>query len=817
MDPQLSLLRTGQEGNGPPFGNESNPDLKAVDTDLKIQPRDAVPASLPPDTVSKNASPNVALENASSHKHIPVELSRRKQAETVSQDHHEKAAGVSSEKGRSEEPQQPSIKEWIGAGLSALGKATVIRPKPTASAPVTALEPEIAETSNITEPSGEQNKAFGVDRAEAGAPKLPSLISLSYLPGSSGIDVVAVHDPGQSWKEAWIYAPDKGYARRPRDPTPRPANASQLRSPEGRLGPGTQFTPQNEVFHGNKDIQHIESWKLKIEPAETPSGGEKRDLEQATSLAIPGPGDNETPATSANRGNIAAAEKGKRRADTDGSRESGRQSLAKELFNSPKPENASETKLNDDDMSHRSHSTASIHKEVRQLSEKGKDSKDRTWLTDPTMLLGDLGEARVLAFTYPPLTQTQPTKELLDKEGYGKYLEETAGALLSQLKTQRKGDRSGTPLIFIATARGCSIVQKLITLIAEDAATLAMIAAIIFDPGSTREEPETVLKLASDKEKDSQTSFYQVITKNELETVWFYTQQDTSRVNKPNRFDEYRAIKFIKQETIAEAGQPRFKSQWDSNYTRFRNEIKRCLVLWVSAKKEFEKLLKEFINRNYNLDIRDYQQRSPIHRAVKCANYPAVMRLVSAEPELVVAQDNTLSTALHIAVKGATVSSQEDRIPYQLMIETLVATFEEIQKDDEIKDESNKSPWDYALGDECQWIHELALFNGARVAKSTAIDETKELPEEERIACESSRATLAQFYIAGDHKSDFLRLQTLDIYSTIYSKQDGIERWFDRKRISTRSDDKLPTCRWIHLPANNVGKPPLHKPRSLVC
>jgi hypothetical protein len=247
----------------------------------------------------------------------------------------------------------------------------------------------------------------------------------------------------------------------------------------------------------------------------------------------------------------------------------------------------------------------------------------------------------------------------------------------------------------------------------------------------------------------------------------------------------------------------------------------------------FETLLTQCIDQKYNLSVKDHAKRCPLHRAVMICNDAAVVRLVSDSPSLVVEQDKLGATPLHWVVYGILRCQPwqlaERKATYKMIIEKLLST----QYDDNIKDRFKKSAWYYisaamdTFGSDFQWVYDLResrnLLNGARAAQPEVIKDADITPAQAE-ACRTVSATLAQFYISNDDTSDYLEFQRPDVEALVYQLNYGIDKLFERNL--RHDDDKRATCRWVHLPANNVSGPcrkvesrssgDCHKPRGQI-
>ncbi|KAK4039188.1 hypothetical protein C8A01DRAFT_36875 [Parachaetomium inaequale] len=771
-------------------------------------------------------------------------------------------------------PNQTAIERWR---RHIRDKIAFPRPRPPAAAAPAALqEPDATEagSSKATDGQGEAT-TVEADKAEAAKleaklPELPALVDLSKLPLPvlPSMDIIAVHDLGQSLTTAWAYTPEKAFAKRPGAP------ARQLHVPvipvsglanSSQPLPPAQPTDWKAALKtlGEAKGRDIPGWTAEVKHHDGSAKTRNPEVhEQAAVSSVPGadvgrakPLDGELDVASMDK------DKGKGRADGEpttptlgiGALEEGerggqpptqqqRQPPTTDVMEEKKPHDEGGTARASRQSDRPSSNTGS-----KQPSEKGKGPKAGNWLTDPTMLAGDLDRARVLAFSYKSLDPTQPpqpTDNPPKKVDYDKYLKEMAEAMLSNLKAERADHLSQTPLVFIGTGFGCLIIQKLISLIAESEGSpvLNMIAAlhffdapsnilpeadmetsnVILPPPANSSRAARVKAILESKSVDAWglwSKFKDSIKQWELPTVWYYTP---AKVPSRTVVLPYAAgVDFVILEplptkppappppTTATSRQPsRFRGPRDPNYRAFVDQTKQCLVLKASTNKGLEGLLVQFIASGYRLDVTDHRQRCPLHLAAECVNDAALSRLVSARPDLVVERDDYGSTPLHaVVMKAVNANPQEkDRAPFRAMIEKLLYALAENQHEDNLEDFSGRSPWEYAREVKYGWIRDLrefaVLVNGARAARPETIGDLMILPTPiEAEACRKSVATVAQLYIATDGSKDYLELQRPDVYTAIYDQQYGVEKWWDRNLGN--DGDKRATCRWIHLPANN--------------
>jgi hypothetical protein len=406
------------------------------------------------------------------------------------------------------------------------------RPKPPASGASSSKKVEPSKAGNIKSGNG-QGKPVETgrsDEAKAAKPKTkvpehPVLVDLSDwpIPVLPSIDIIAVHDLGQTLETAWAYIPEKVPPKRPAalpkqpyataNPPALPANAS-LPGPAGDSAAfkaglrALQDATKERVGREASGLAHIAGWTAGVDPLDTSA----RDLEgKASEQVVFSPAAPDvTRDDKALAGDPSAElmDKGKRRADGDQSTPTQVVSAAGDgerggqLGNQPRVEQPSthETGENkpapdeEDRVSRHSNRPSSTKGSKAPSSRKGSKApseKDRVlkpggWLTDKTMLASDLDRARVLAFTYKTPPSTPPTDNSTKKPDYNNHFKDATNALLAKIKAERMGGSSKVPLIFMGTGFGCLIIQELTTLLAESgegtegSKILDMVAGIFF-------------------------------------------------------------------------------------------------------------------------------------------------------------------------------------------------------------------------------------------------------------------------------------------------------------------------------------------------
>lgn len=233
----------------------------------------------------------------------------------------------------------------------------------------------------------------------------------------------------------------------------------------------------------------------------------------------------------------------------------------------------------------------------------------------------------------------------------------------------------------------------------------------------------------------------------------------------------------------------------------------------ASGDRDLEKLLDELIRDDSELalaSVRDAQGSCPIHRAASMVNDPAVELLVTNYPSLALSQDNDGRTPLHLVVMEASSKNpaENEQTAFRRTIEELLTAMSTLKTFTDPKDRNGNTPWDYLdpKNDNHKWI--ARLKNQYRlVAMPTSDRKPRQLapPDDDMKlkACRKSKATLAQFYLKQDGNTDYVDRRECSVFEVIYDKRYGPNNSFNRKL--RRDPDRKPTCKWIHLPANNVS------------
>ncbi|KAK4165403.1 hypothetical protein QBC43DRAFT_287954 [Cladorrhinum sp. PSN259] len=249
----------------------------------------------------------------------------------------------------------------------------------------------------------------------------------------------------------------------------------------------------------------------------------------------------------------------------------------------------------------------------------------------------------------------------------------------------------------------------------------------------------------------------------------------------------------------------------DSNYSPLIEQLRHCIFFKASSDVNLEGLLVELISKAPLLApaAKDIQSHCPAHLAAFKANAPALELLITAYPPLAEYQDNERETPLHVAIKGAaSISSDDSQKPaFRRIIEKLLDAIAELGASSESQDQDGKSPWDYLDSEDSKhnWIRKLRNSDRLITAKATqqhAVPQPVPPNDSDKLAaCKKLKATLVQFYIATDGTADYTNEQRPTMHEVLYDDSYGPEKLFGRNL--RHYEDKKPTCRWIHLPANN--------------
>ncbi|KAI1132545.1 hypothetical protein F5Y10DRAFT_230813 [Nemania abortiva] len=635
------------------------------------------------------------------------------------------------------------------------------------------------------------------------------------------IDIVTIHDLGQSLETAWAFTPERDFESRP---APLPI-------------PRVLISDAPETATKNRPIPLLEPPLLFIN--DTPKSATKNPLDGSNPFEASLGGEDANAIKQVAPGASRSTAQGSRYAlnpdhevnNTLMDRGKGKDNISKAPLINQTPAQA---------RVQQPMATGASRKPGEDELSFDKNSKARNWLTDPTMLAGDLDQARILALSYPEPTQLPdyPSKKPDYNKCLKELLDDAATAILMRLKEKRTGSLSNTPLVLMGNGFGCLILQQLIALAIKDQefpGILDSVATVIFFDAPTASSnenarldstapvfPSVVISNRATKafvesntidSWDLWMNFNNTIKEKEISTVWFYTPPLAT--NPTAGFPSAVGVEFVKIKpslTKSTHSRPfsRFKGPSDPNYILLISRVTEGLLFKASSDKKLKDLLRQLIDLPCNLDVIDYTQRCPLHRAAACANDEALGQLVSARSDLATKGDKDGLTPLHVAIIKAIEDNPTGnrRESFQVMIKKLLSALTENQCPDDLKDNTGMSAWEYAWEDHHGWIRDLRgpqiLLDGVRAARPETIQDLMEfvpVTADQETVCRRSEAILTQFYITEDASKDFLFRQRPSVYTVIYDQRYGVQKLFSRKFGNAKG--KQATCRWIHLPANN--------------
>lgn len=255
----------------------------------------------------------------------------------------------------------------------------------------------------------------------------------------------------------------------------------------------------------------------------------------------------------------------------------------------------------------------------------------------------------------------------------------------------------------------------------------------------------------------------------------------------------------------------RFSSPKDPIYLRLVGQLRRCLLFKASERKELENLLKGLISSIDTkvepgaVDVEDEQGRSALHCAASSPNDVAVTVLIHKGQANVLHQDSVGQTPLHVAIQKAAElnpTKKDSQKPFEDVIIRLMQNSEDIFQ----ADNEGKTAWAHA--NDLAWIEDLKdnrdMFSGPSILDGPQSLEPLAKPGSPQLkACENIRGDLVEFYLVNreqktEEKRNHERSYMVDM---IYNL--GPQTILERSR--PKIIDQALQCRWLHVPANNVG------------
>ncbi|KAK5654262.1 hypothetical protein OQA88_7437 [Cercophora sp. LCS_1] len=232
--------------------------------------------------------------------------------------------------------------------------------------------------------------------------------------------------------------------------------------------------------------------------------------------------------------------------------------------------------------------------------------------------------------------------------------------------------------------------------------------------------------------------------------------------------------------------------------------------------------------------IRDLEGNlTPLHAAVQMRppNEPIVTKLINQMSDDIMQRDEQGRIPLHLAIDTAWKSkspSDETRSDFKEIISFLMRNMQ--RTDFDIEDDKGHSPWDIlckpgnckcgrgnAMECAANWIwhlrDNLEPISGPALEDDVGGPTEPIAPRKESaqyVACDTTNGTVAEFYHALDSRTkkmqERINLKTPSVYRMIYDPQYGCAKILE---FSRRTEDRQNfRCRWIHIPANNASDHP---------
>jgi len=258
-------------------------------------------------------------------------------------------------------------------------------------------------------------------------------------------------------------------------------------------------------------------------------------------------------------------------------------------------------------------------------------------------------------------------------------------------------------------------------------------------------------------------------------------------------------------------GLSRFSNQKDPVYLKLVSQMHRLVLFHASAIEQLENFLTSIWTLptvpSVQADVEDERGRSALHCAASSLNKEAVTILYKKGTANVLHKDVEGQTPLHAVIrKAARVKpTGDDQQKFKNVIILLMYYSEDISQ----VDDERKTAWAY--GEDLPWIEEIKnnrdLFLGPSTSDEIESLELLKVPDKgtpQYKACEALRGDLVEFYTTTkDQKTVEMRNpEKPAVLEMIYTQ--GPKKILDRSRPTPKEGEAL-TCRWMHVPANNVG------------
>jgi len=237
-------------------------------------------------------------------------------------------------------------------------------------------------------------------------------------------------------------------------------------------------------------------------------------------------------------------------------------------------------------------------------------------------------------------------------------------------------------------------------------------------------------------------------------------------------------------------------------------------MIKTSISEKQQNYFEEFINHGFSLESTDYRGCTSLHRAAAYPNLGAVAIMMKSTKrnDLVKKQDGEGQTPLHVAVQRAKQwKTERDTSDFKDIMSDIILLLVKHMLTVDTMDKKNKTAWDYAVGEDFEWIRDLMNKRGEMEGssrKTNVVLKRPDPPKEElrSVASHQLWSLLVEFFLKKEESqtSDCMNMTEPSVYGLIYDRKRGLEVCLSRSREPSQEIEAR-TCRWIHIPANNAS------------
>jgi hypothetical protein len=400
-----------------------------------------------------------------------------------------------------------------------------------------------------------------------------------------------------------------------------------------------------------------------------------------------------------------------------------------------------------------------------------------SWLNHEDMLPKAFPDARVLRFRYPIMSgQSDPKKRT-------ENLDLAAGQLSRRL-IERRNDCPNRLILFIGHDFGVVVIERALIRLADTVREKNLEQSIL--------ESITGIIFLATPLKGLESSDY-FATRGD----WFRPKSNASTVSVHNTTShlktfkaaiEKRNIFLYRVNSINEFSAPN-----DSNYLRVLGLIRRFVNsrrLLTAAANEADEAVSDLIDQGVDSNVRNGSGQTALHIAIQKGQIPMARLLLGRGGADINLRDNDDQTAIHLAAE----KGNSETVDFLLRKGA----------DVNVKNKRGFLAIDLANGANMQKVRSLLkdppLLDGpsGRISRNW----TKPIPPTDPKgleACKHFRATLTEFFFIGGEERR--NTQHPNIWEVLYGQGPESILYYGRPRGVGQA-----TCRWFHIPANNVSE-----------